>query len=47
MDMKEGNVGCIPRMLQIMAQSQPQEQCLQETLELKWLGDQEGQSEAK
>lgn len=30
MDTKEGNVGCISRMLHITAQSQPQEKCLRD-----------------
>lgn len=47
MDMKEGQVGFISGMLHITAQSQPQEKCLQESSELKWSGDQEGQSETK
>lgn len=47
MDTKEGNVGSVSGMLHIMAQSQPQEKCLQESSELKWSGDQEGQSETK
>jgi len=44
MDTEEGKVGFISRMLHIPAQSQPQEKCLVESSEMKWSGDQEGQS---
>lgn len=47
MDTKEGNVGCMSGMLHITAQSQPQKKSFWKSLELKWSGDQEAQSEAK